>query len=113
WSSDVCSSDLARALSPDSIHVVYGHRADRVREAFQDSDLDWCLQAEQLGTGHAVAQALPKVPDGHTVLILCGDVPLVRAETLRSVVDGADGNAVSLLTAEDRKSTRLNSSHVK
>lgn len=92
--------EAARALSPEAIHVVYGHGGDRVRETFQEPDLDWCLQAEQLGTGHAVAQALPMIPDGRTVLILCGDVPLVRAETLRRVVDGANGNALSLLTAE-------------
>src|SRR5690606_22409117 len=79
--------EAARALSPEAIHVVYGHGGDRVRETFQEPDLDWCLQAEQLGTGHAVAQALPMIPDGRTVLILCGDVPLVRAETLRRVVD--------------------------
>src|SRR5690606_35837977 len=92
--------DAARVLSPDTIHVVYGHGADRVREAFAAADLDWCLQAEQLGTGHAVAQALPKIPDDRTVLILCGDVPLVRPETLQNVVNGAKGAALSLLTAE-------------
>ena len=92
--------DAARTLSPDAIHVVYGHGADRVREAVPAPDLDWCLQAEQLGTGHAVAQALPNIPDDRTVLILCGDVPLVRPETLRGVVAGTEGGALALLTAE-------------
>src|SRR5690606_18724931 len=92
--------DAARALSPAAIHVVYGHGADRVREAFPDPDLVWCLQAEQLGTGHAVAQALPNIPDGHTVLVLCGDVPLVRADTLEKVAAGAGDAALALLTAE-------------
>lgn len=91
--------DTARALEPDAIHVVYGHGGDRVRDAFPDPDLGWCLQREQLGTGHAVAQALPAVPDTHTALILCGDVPLVRAETLRRLVDASTGAGIALLTA--------------
>ncbi|MFO7287445.1 MAG: bifunctional UDP-N-acetylglucosamine diphosphorylase/glucosamine-1-phosphate N-acetyltransferase GlmU [Gammaproteobacteria bacterium] len=91
--------DTARALEPAAIHIVYGHGGDRVRQAFPESDLRWCLQAEQLGTGHAVAQALPEIPDGHAVLVLCGDVPLVRAETLRRLVGACDGAGVALLTA--------------
>src|SRR5690606_2997379 len=90
--------DAARALDPAAIHVVYGYGGDRVRAAFPDPDLVWSLQAEQLGTGHAVAQALPAIPDDHTVLILCGDVPLVRQDTLRRVVAAADGG-LALLTA--------------
>src|SRR5690606_39284644 len=87
WSSDVCSSDLhvidtARALEPDAIHIVYGHGGDRVREAFPDSDLGWCYQAEQLGTGHAVAQALPEIPDGHEI---------GRASRREGVAAGAGG----------------------
>lgn len=92
--------DAARSLAPASIHVVHGHGAERVRAAFPDADLDWCLQAEQLGTGHAVAQAMPNVPDGNTVLILCGDVPLIQSETLARVAAAADGAALALLTAE-------------
>ncbi len=92
--------DAARALEPASIHVVHGHGAERVRAAFPDADLDWCLQAEQLGTGHAVAQAMPNVPSGNTVLILCGDVPLIQPETLARVAAAADGAALALLTAE-------------
>jgi len=90
--------DAARALEPAAIHIVYGHGGDRVRAEFPDPDLGWCLQAEQLGTGHAVAQALPAIPDDHTVLVLCGDVPLVRHDTLRRVVAAADGG-LALLTA--------------
>jgi bifunctional UDP-N-acetylglucosamine pyrophosphorylase/glucosamine-1-phosphate N-acetyltransferase len=90
----------ARTLKPAAIHIVYGHGADQVREAFADqTDLKWALQAEQLGTGHAVIQALPAIPDDHRVLVLCGDVPLIRAETLeRLVADDAHGT-LSLLTA--------------
>jgi len=91
---------VARALEPAAIHIVYGHGADAVRAAFaEQTDLKWALQAEQLGTGHAVIQAMPAIPDDHRVLVLCGDVPLVRAETLEHLVaDGARGS-LSLLTA--------------
>ncbi|UGB38227.1 bifunctional UDP-N-acetylglucosamine diphosphorylase/glucosamine-1-phosphate N-acetyltransferase GlmU [Frateuria soli] len=75
--------DTARALSPDTIHVVYGHAGEQVRAAFAAApDIEWVEQAERLGTGHAVAQALAHVPDGARVLVLYGDVPLLRAETL-------------------------------
>ena len=84
----------ARELAPATIHVVYGHGGEQVREAFgTDADLQWVLQAERLGTGHAVAQALVHVPDDARVLVLYGDVPLTRAETLRPLV-AADGLAL-------------------
>ena len=73
----------ARALKPAAIHVVYGHGGEEVRAAFaEEPDLKWALQAEQLGTGHAVMQAMPAISDEHRVLVLYGDVPLVRVETL-------------------------------
>jgi bifunctional UDP-N-acetylglucosamine pyrophosphorylase/glucosamine-1-phosphate N-acetyltransferase len=91
----------ARALRPASILVVYGHGGERVRESFEgEADLAWCLQAEQLGTGHAVAQAAPFIPADHTVLILYGDVPLVRPEVLERLVRRAAEGTLSLLTAE-------------
>ena len=90
----------ARTLDPAAIYVVYGHGGDQVKEAFADQDLEWVLQSEQLGTGHAVAQALPKIPDDTQVLVLCGDVPLVRTRTLqRLLLDSASGD-LALLTAE-------------
>lgn len=78
--------ETARALRPAAIHVVYGHGGETVKASVGASDVNWCLQAEQLGTGHAVAQALPSVVDGDRVLILCGDVPLVKAETLEPLL---------------------------
>jgi len=84
----------AHALRPAAIHVVYGHGGDQVRAAFVDRpDLNWVLQAERLGTGHAVGQALPGVPDDAQVLVLYGDVPLTRADTLRTLakVEGGFG----------------------
>ena len=91
--------DAARALLPERIHVVIGHGATEVRRAFADaSDLSWVDQAERLGTGHAVMQAMPQVPDAARVLVLYGDVPLLRSETLRAVVDAP--RALAVLTCE-------------
>src|SRR5579872_6198655 len=69
--------DTARSLEPAAIHVVYGHGGERVREALTKEAVEWTLQAQQLGTGHAVLQAIPKVPDDHVALVLYGDVPLL------------------------------------
>jgi len=91
--------DAARALAPRKIFVVHGHGADRVRAAFPDSGVDWVLQAQQLGTGHAVLQALPQVSPAADVLILYGDVPLVQPATLKRLVEGARGS-VGVVVAE-------------
>jgi bifunctional UDP-N-acetylglucosamine pyrophosphorylase/glucosamine-1-phosphate N-acetyltransferase len=91
--------DTARSLSPRKTIVVHGHGAERVRAAFSQGDLDWVLQAEQLGTGHAVQQAIPKVDAKSTVVILYGDVPLVRAESLKRLIDAA-GDGVAVMTTE-------------
>ena len=88
----------ARALNPSSMHVVYGHGGDAVREILAGEKLEWALQAEQLGTGHAVMQAMPNVADDELVLVLYGDVPLIRADTLRKLIDSAGPKAMSLLT---------------
>lgn len=90
---------VARRLSPDAIYVVHGHGGEAVRERFPDSDLRWCQQEMQLGTGHAVAQALPSIPDEHRVLILCGDVPLIHAASLRPLCEQAGSEDLILLTA--------------
>ena len=79
--------DTARALSPAAIHVVYGHAGEQLRAAFaHDADLRWVEQAERLGTGHALAQALAGIPGQARVLVLYGDVPLLRAATLGPLV---------------------------
>jgi len=92
--------DTARALEPDAIHVVFGHGGDAVREAYPDPDLTWVLQPEQLGTGHATALGIGPAPDDHQVLVLCGDVPLTRAESLRGLIGGAGPDRIALLTAD-------------
>ena len=91
--------DTARMLGPTAIHVVHGYGGERVREAIPGEDIHWTLQAEQLGTGHAVLQALPAIPDEHTVLVLYGDVPLVRAATLSDLARRAGPASIALLTA--------------
>ncbi|HJY76985.1 MAG TPA: bifunctional UDP-N-acetylglucosamine diphosphorylase/glucosamine-1-phosphate N-acetyltransferase GlmU [Burkholderiales bacterium] len=91
--------DTARTLAPRRIVVVHGNGAEQVRAAFADAQVGWALQAEQLGTGHAVQQALPSISSDADVLILYADVPLVRSATLKRLLDaGRDGLAV--LTAE-------------
>jgi bifunctional UDP-N-acetylglucosamine pyrophosphorylase/glucosamine-1-phosphate N-acetyltransferase len=89
----------ARALNPSSMHVVYGHGGDAVRTALATEKLNWALQAQQLGTGHAVMQAMPNVADDELVLVLYGDVPLIRVETLRLLIEAAGAKSMSLLTA--------------
>jgi bifunctional UDP-N-acetylglucosamine pyrophosphorylase / glucosamine-1-phosphate N-acetyltransferase len=88
----------ARALNPAHIYVVYGHGGAQVQQAFVHDDVEWILQAEQLGTGHAVMQAMCVIPDDHIVLVLYGDVPLIRAPCLSKLVVAAVGGSLALLT---------------
>jgi len=76
----------ARELTPDKIQVVYGHGGEQVRAAMPHLEVTWIEQAEQRGTGHAVAQVLPCLNHDGTVLILYGDVPLITASTLRRLL---------------------------
>jgi bifunctional UDP-N-acetylglucosamine pyrophosphorylase/glucosamine-1-phosphate N-acetyltransferase len=92
--------ERANELGADRIHVVVGHGADRVRETFPDAGVNWVLQERQLGTGHAVAQAMPAIPDDHVVLVMYGDVPLIRKTTLEPLCVTAEQGFVGLLTAE-------------
>jgi bifunctional UDP-N-acetylglucosamine pyrophosphorylase / glucosamine-1-phosphate N-acetyltransferase len=94
--------EAARALAPGKIVVVHGHGAERVRAAFEGGGLEWALQAEQLGTGHAVMQAMAHIgPQAH-VLVLYGDVPLVRPATLERLAQaGREGLAVLTTEVQD------------
>jgi bifunctional UDP-N-acetylglucosamine pyrophosphorylase/glucosamine-1-phosphate N-acetyltransferase len=87
----------ARQLSPESIHVVIGHGGEQVREQLGSDDLNFVVQDKQLGTGHAVAQALP-VLNAETVLILYGDVPLIKVETLHRLLTLVNDQQLGLLT---------------
>ncbi len=91
--------DTARALAPRTVIVVHGHGAEKVREAFLQEKIDWVLQSEQLGTAHAVMQAMPRVSADADVLLVYGVVPLVRATTLKRLLEAA-GDGLAVLTAE-------------
>jgi len=90
--------NAARGVNPDDIYVVYGHGGAQVQAALSHENVEWVLQAEQLGTGHAVMQAMSVIPDDHTVLVLYGDVPLIRSATLQKLVAAAGGGALAMLT---------------
>jgi bifunctional UDP-N-acetylglucosamine pyrophosphorylase/glucosamine-1-phosphate N-acetyltransferase len=90
--------DAARALSPQRICVVYGHGGDAVAARFPEQDLIWVQQAQQLGTGHAVIQALPHLDAGATVLVLYGDMPRIAVVTLQRLLAAA-GEGLAILTA--------------
>ncbi len=90
--------DNASALDSASVHVVVGHGADQVKDTLSGQSVTFALQAEQLGTGHAVAQALPAVASDSVVLVLYGDVPLTKTETMAELVDIAAAGHLGLLT---------------
>lgn len=91
--------DTARALTPSRIVVVYGHGGDRVVTAVTAPDLRFALQEPQLGTGHAVQQALPHLDPAHPTLVLYGDVPLIGVATLNALAAAAQ-NGMALLSAD-------------
>ena len=89
----------AMQLNADSLHVVYGHGGELVTQQLAQYDVNWVLQDQQLGTGHAVEQAMPSIPDNDSVLILYGDVPLIKQETLSKLITASEQGALGLLTA--------------
>ena len=94
--------DTARTLAPQKLVVVYGHGGDAVRSTLAAGDISWAEQAQQLGTGHAVAQAVPEFSDAPCTLVLYGDVPLTSATTLRRLLHaGRDGLAVLTVDLAD------------
>ena len=90
--------ETAMGLSHRDIYVVYGHGGEQVPNALQDFQVNWVEQKERLGTGHAVQQVLPYIPDVDNVLILYGDVPLITEESLKTLIDAASNTGFSLLT---------------
>jgi bifunctional UDP-N-acetylglucosamine pyrophosphorylase/glucosamine-1-phosphate N-acetyltransferase len=93
--------DTAESLQPKSICVVYGHGGETVLEHFAGRDVEWALQEPQLGTGHAVQQALPHLKDDEVVVILYGDVPLVKAETIKTLAAAAVSGPAILTVIEN------------
>ena len=91
--------DTARSLAPEKIVVVYGHGGETVRSTLAAADLAWAKQEPQLGTGHAVMQAMPQIPATGQTLVLYGDVPLTRTETLQRLLD-AGRDALAILTVK-------------
>ena len=92
--------DVARSLGPVRLCVVYGHGGELVPQALAAPDVTWVRQDRQLGTGHAVLQALPHCATGGLTLVLYGDVPLLRSETLRALLAQAGPDRLALLTVE-------------
>lgn len=90
--------DTARQVGGEQILIIVGHGAEKVEERMAAPDVKFVLQAEQLGTGHAVQQALPYLRGDATVLILYGDVPLTRAETLQKLIGTVNDQQMGLLT---------------
>jgi len=91
--------DTASAITPTRPVVVFGHGGLQLQQALASRRIDWVEQREQLGTGHAVAQALPVLPAHHLVMILYGDVPLIRRSTLEALLEASRESGFSLLTA--------------
>ena len=102
--------NAANSLDDVQIHIVVGHGAESVRDHFADSpNLNWVVQEQQLGTGHAVAQAMPGIAleEDTSVLVLCGDVPLIKAESLLDLTSHVDPDKLALLTLDAPDPTGL------
>jgi len=90
--------DTVDDMNVDGVHVVVGHQSEKVKDTISDLNINWCFQAEQLGTGHAVAQAINAIPKESKVLILYGDVPLTKKETLTNLLETVTSTKLALLT---------------
>ncbi|MBT3335258.1 MAG: NTP transferase domain-containing protein, partial [Methylococcales bacterium] len=92
--------DLCQELEDNTITIVYGHGGETVRKALDSLSVSWVEQAEQLGTGHAVQQAESQINDNDTVLILYGDVPLLKLATVKVLLADVSDKTLALLTVE-------------
>ena len=90
----------SKSLAADDVCVVYGHGGETVQAQLPEPDIRWALQAEQLGTGHAVQQAMPETPDENRVLILAGDVPLLSPATLERLLTETPTDEMAVLTVD-------------
>ena len=91
--------DTVKQLQPAGIHVVYNPGMPEVQQACSDFDITWAAQAEQLGTGHAVQQAMPGIPEKADVLVMYGDIPLIEADVLKTL-HGPSSDGIKVLTME-------------
>ncbi|MGK7247277.1 bifunctional UDP-N-acetylglucosamine diphosphorylase/glucosamine-1-phosphate N-acetyltransferase GlmU [Buttiauxella agrestis] len=92
--------DAADNLGAQRVHLVYGHGGDLLKNTLSDGSLNWVLQAEQLGTGHAMQQAAPFFADDEDILMLYGDVPLISVESLQRLRDAKPQGGIGLLTVK-------------
>lgn len=90
--------DTCNGLGAQNIHLVYGHGGDQMQAELSSESVSWVLQADQLGTGHAVDQAAPQFEDDEKILVLYGDVPLISEETIESLLDAQPTGGIALLT---------------
>src|SRR5674476_10935 len=90
--------DMSHQLDNNTIKIVYGHGADLVRDTLKDLKASWIEQKQQLGTGHAVQQVSDQIADADTVLILYGDVPLLKLSTVKQLIANLNDKSLALLT---------------
>ena len=90
--------DMSREIENNAITIVYGHGAELVRSTLKELDVTWIEQKQQLGTGHAVQQCKDQISDNDTVLILYGDVPLLKLSTVQQLIANVSNNTLALLT---------------
>jgi bifunctional UDP-N-acetylglucosamine pyrophosphorylase/glucosamine-1-phosphate N-acetyltransferase len=99
--------DTVKKLGAANIHLVYGHGREQLQNKLSHNDLSWCLQDQQLGTGHAVQQAAPHIQDNEDVLILVGDAPLIKESTLQQLIAVKKESDLALLTVELKDPTGM------
>ncbi|WP_426446705.1 bifunctional UDP-N-acetylglucosamine diphosphorylase/glucosamine-1-phosphate N-acetyltransferase GlmU [Siccibacter colletis] len=92
--------DTATKSGAKNVHLVYGHGGELLKQTLRDDALNWVLQAEQLGTGHAMQQAAPFFADDEDILMLYGDVPLITLETLTRLREAKPQGGIGLLTVK-------------
>lgn len=100
---------ICNDLGANNIHLVYGQGGNQMKQVLSQEQVEWVLQAEQLGTGHAVNQATPNLADDEQVLILYGDVPLISQTTLENLLDAQPAGGIALLTVVLSQSNWLRS----
>lgn len=99
--------DTAQELNPHEIFVVYGYQGDVLRDKLSHLNVTWVEQKEQLGTGHAVMQAMPNIAEDHRVVVLYGDVPLISSETLKNLLASSSEKSVGMITAQFNEPAEL------
>ncbi|VTR62579.1 bifunctional N-acetylglucosamine-1-phosphate uridyltransferase/glucosamine-1-phosphate acetyltransferase [Actinobacillus pleuropneumoniae] len=92
--------DTAKQIDAKQIHLIYGHGGELLQQRLSSEPVNWVLQAEQLGTGHAMQQAAPFFADDENILMLYGDAPLITKETLERLIAAKPANGIALLTVE-------------